>query len=73
MKVKECKSSNDKCPCMHCEKYCCVDCGVITDTEKLCEVAREYCKTLHRGKKMTRDEWFDNEYEEEDDEDEYYD
>ena len=48
MKTK-CYSYSGNCPCGNCDKDCCLvggiaDCGGMTDTEKLCKKARDYCE-----------------------------
>lgn len=57
MKTK-CYSYMGKCPCMLCKKYCCgtkADDNGLTDTEKLCDKAREYCESCaieHKQKEV---------------------
>ena len=42
--LTECYSFGGKCPCLECEKSCCLH--KKTDTEKLCDEAREYCEKV---------------------------
>lgn len=49
MIVKECRSTNRMCPCMKCNKYCCLEDEF--DTKNLCETAREYCESANRDAK----------------------
>lgn len=42
-----CYSYTDTCPCVLCDRNCCIDSSDendFTDTEKLCEIAREHCE-----------------------------
>ena len=41
--ITTCHSYGESCPCVRCEKECCTN-MYETDTEKLCEVAREHCE-----------------------------
>lgn len=46
MKTK-CYSHNGNCPCIDCPENCCIDNtdeSDMTDTEKLCQKAKEYCE-----------------------------
>lgn len=48
MIVEECKSYSGKCPCIYCSnKECIVWITEECDTEKMCEMARRYCKSVH--------------------------
>lgn len=40
--ITQCRSTNG-CPCRECGKGCCQDMW-LTDTEKLCDKAREHCE-----------------------------
>lgn len=45
--ITRCHSYSGKCPCLECKKNCCEEStgrSSITDTEKLCATAREYCE-----------------------------
>ena len=42
--ITNCCSYGEHCPCLDCAKTCCVDMGDMTDTEKLCEEAKEHCE-----------------------------
>ncbi len=43
MKIEKCNSYGGVCPCVFCVNNCCAEMGQ-TDTEKLCDIAREYCE-----------------------------
>ena len=58
--ITKCYSSNGKCPCLECEKNCCeesTDRISLTDTEKLCEAAREHCERC--AMKAGENRWVD--------------
>jgi hypothetical protein len=40
--LTECYSISGNCPCLDCDRFCCF--GKKTDTEELCDRAREYCE-----------------------------
>ena len=44
--ITKCYSYSGNCPCIKCNKNCCADMGNKTDTEKLCNKAKEYCESM---------------------------
>lgn len=54
--LTECCSYDGKCPCLECDDNCCIEnnneCDFMTDTEKLCEKAREHCEKCAKENKQ---------------------
>lgn len=52
--LTDCYSYGDGCPCLNCDEMCCLH--GITDTEKLCDRAREHCErcALEHEEKMQK-------------------
>lgn len=55
--ITECYSFTRECPCFNCEKNCCIETEIngMTDTEKLCDKAKEYCEA--RALKCAKQEY----------------
>ena len=51
--IVKCYSYGSKCPCTRCDKECCIQQSDVdgTDTEKLCEKAKEYCEKTYLSRK----------------------
>lgn len=55
----QCYSYSGECPCVFCEKNCCInstDENGLTDTEKLCSRAKEYCESSYNKYQNGEDE-----------------
>lgn len=49
--ITKCYSTSG-CPCLECEKECCIESGEFTDTEKLCDKARMHCEECSKQHRL---------------------